>query len=771
MTSSMQSTAAYTREHWSKWFCRDLFHMCYWPKYIPSQGNWVNTPIDELVNQLVEGGIQVLNWGGPENWFPINAGMHQRHPALEERDSFFDELIAACHEKGIRFVIGFSGNGGREGKAEFIKQNWDAFKRQGAHWEIEGVKLGGHEVCLFNPLFVKGVQESVQALCERYPVDGVVIDTPVHRVPVDAATGVITCEYCQAEWEKVSGLSKAPREDWDDPQWRQFVAWQQQISVPHLQMLRETIKQVDEKLLVTANMVARPVDQAIASTPNPASMRGVIDSMCYESVFLIYNLLDVSLNLKFGRAITGYNPGCILKNFELIFGGGYAHAEPSAIETETLAYLSLAHGSWVNIHSTMDEDGRPHERRTQVYIDTCRKLQPDLPYFADSEPLASVGVVYSRLTRDNYAGRNPASFLTSYQGAEQALTYMHVPSRPLLDEDLTKEQLAKHKAVLLPNVACMSDASVKAVRDYVADGGTILASYETSLYDADERFRGDFGLADVFGVSLNGTLPLAEKIVTGREKWKRQPFKLTGHPLLSELIDSEILHVPWFSIRPDSAEVMANWLEVREGTDQGCVNMGREIIGEYDEPCITVNTFGKGRAIYFSGDMFYNFSMRPLRYFTQMLRSLLLGTDSLEVYSDAPKSLELTVMKQAADDRINVHLVNMTNTNRWYNGMLFARRNNIEPLTRTGVRDDFPDEKMRRMAMAYRTKDTGDTQGAIDEYLPMQNVRVYLDKAMVKDRTVLVDGEPTTQVSETSDGFVCVTVPELAIYGRITLQA
>ena len=759
------------REPWQQWYRRDLLQMAYWPKYVASQTEWVHTSIDDLVQELVDAGITDDQLGRSRKLVPDRRG----HAAAATRASTSatgstTSCWRSATPQGIRVLLGFSGNAGREGKAQFIQDHWDDFKKQGCHWDIPGVKLGGHEVCHHNPVFVEGQRQAVEALIQRYPLDATFIDHPNHVVPIDAESREITCDYCRAAWAEASGMDRAPVEDWDDPAWRQFVEWHQQIHVGYLTTLADAIRGVDDRVLITSNMVARPVDGALSKTINPASMRGVIDSMCYESVFLNFNLMDVQLNLKFGYAVTGYNPTCILKNFELIFGQGYAHAKPSEVETKTLACVSLAHGAPVMLHSTMDEHGRPHGPRNQVFTDTTRWLQPLLPHFRDAEPVTSVAVVYSRATRDNYAGRNPGSFLASYQGAEQVLVYSHIPSRTLLDEDLTVESLSRFKAVLLPNVACLSDASAEAIRGYVRGGGTILASYETSLYDENERFRGEFALADVMGVSFNGVLPLAEKIKSGVEKFDRQPFRLdTGHPLLSGQEESDILHVPWFSITADDAAAVGHWLQVREGVDHGSVNMGREILGRYDEPCVTVNQFGEGRAIYFSGDAFYNFSLRPIRYWTDLIRRLLLGTNSLIAYSDGPKSLEMTVMRQAAEDLMHVHLVNLVNTNRWYNALVYSH-SRPKDLARSGKRDDFADDASRAMAMAFRRKRTFDTTGPVDENLPLHEVPVCLHESLLEGRKVTLDGGTLEPVEAVAGGFKRFVVPRLEIYQRLGLE-
>jgi hypothetical protein len=59
---------------------------------------------------------------------------------------------------------------------------------------------------------------------------------------------------------------------------------------------------------------------------------------------------------------------------------------------------------------------------------------------------------------------------------------------------------------LLPNVALLSDAQCRQLEVYAASGGSLLATFETSLYDERGRARPDFGLAKLFGISKTGEI-------------------------------------------------------------------------------------------------------------------------------------------------------------------------------------------------------------------------------------------------------------------------
>jgi hypothetical protein len=72
------------------------------------------------------------------------------------------------------------------------------------------------------------------------------------------------------------------------------------------------------------------------------------------------------------------------------------------------------------------------------------------------------------------------------------------------EDRLEPERLDRYRALLLPNVAILSDRQCQQLREYVHSGGSLMASFETSLYDEDLKPRADFGLADLMGVNKAG---------------------------------------------------------------------------------------------------------------------------------------------------------------------------------------------------------------------------------------------------------------------------
>ena len=80
----------------------------------------------------------------------------------------------------------------------------------------------------------------------------------------------------------------------------------------------------------------------------------------------------------------------------------------------------------------------------------------------------------------------------------------HLPLTLITEQDLRPELLSRHRVLILPNTACLSDAQVETIRSYVRGGGGLVATCETSVCDERGRPRGDFALRDVFGAGCLG---------------------------------------------------------------------------------------------------------------------------------------------------------------------------------------------------------------------------------------------------------------------------
>ena len=69
------------------------------------------------------------------------------------------------------------------------------------------------------------------------------------------------------------------------------------------------------------------------------------------------------------------------------------------------------------------------------------------------------------------------------KGMYHALLEARIPFEMVHDALLEAADVDRYRVLVLPNVAALSDAQCRKLADYVARGGSLVATFETSLYD------------------------------------------------------------------------------------------------------------------------------------------------------------------------------------------------------------------------------------------------------------------------------------------------
>jgi hypothetical protein len=165
-------------------------------------------------------------------------------------------------------------------------------------------------------------------------------------------------------------------------------------------------------------------------------------------------------------------------------------------------------------------------------------------YLVDRRPVATVGVVWSQRNTDFYGRNDPDGRTASpYRGIVRALMRARIPYTAVHADHIGRDPgLA---ALVLPNIAVLSDAQCDLVRQFVANGGGLLATGETSRYDETGAARDDFALADLFGVHTTGAHHGAlEGGSVDWNEWGRHSYLRIDqheHSVLADFAETDIL--------------------------------------------------------------------------------------------------------------------------------------------------------------------------------------------------------------------------------------
>lgn len=215
-------------------------------------------------------------------------------------------------------------------------------------------------------------------------------------------------------------------------------------------------------------------------------------------------------------------------------------------------------------------------------------------HFANKRSIADIGVVMGQRTHLFYRPPNRVPMREYMDGMYCAL----VEGRFLFDfvheEKLAPEELQRYSALLLPNTALLSDEQCRQLRAYVEGGGSLLATFESSLYTERNERLDDFGLADVFGIHKAGDIvgTLGNGYLARIEK---------PHPILSGFANTH--WIPGAEHRLPVAPVGDAVLTVVPGFVAYPPELSYPDPAKTDEPAVVVRQKGKSRLVYFPGDV------------------------------------------------------------------------------------------------------------------------------------------------------------------------
>ncbi len=277
-------------------------------------------------------------------------------------------------------------------------------------------------------------------------------------------------------------------------------------------------------------------------------------------------------------------------------------------------------------------------------------------YLRNERPLARVGLVYSQQTAWFHSSRIEDHCLGWYQ----ALVESRIPFEMVHDRLLDAAHTDAFKTLILPNIAALSDAQCLLLRQFVEGGGSLVATYETSLHDEWGVRRKDFGLADLLGVSFAGQVegPMQNSYLC----LETDPATGKRHPLLAGLEEApRIIN----GVRRLEVEATAKFgappLTLMPSYPDLPMEKVYPRVLRTDKAQVFLRELGKGRVVYFPWDIDRTFWEVLAPDHLKLLRNAVVWATKEEpvVTVAGPGVLDVTVWCQKAS--LTVHLVNLTN--------------------------------------------------------------------------------------------------------------
>jgi hypothetical protein len=586
-----------------------------------------------------------LNAGGAVAFYPTKIPMHYRSKWLGSMDAFGD-LAKSCRALGMNVVARTDAHACHQDVYD-AHPDWIAVDEHGKKRKHPS-DADYWITCALGPYNFEFMTSVHEEIMHMYMPDGIFTNRW-------AGSGMCFCEHCEKNFHEFSGMALPHTLDPQDPARKQYLVWHQKRLFELWVLWNDRIQKINPKASYIANAGGGALSDLDMKTVGQLAPTLFADRQGRSGVMAPW---ANGKNGKEYRATMGNKAIVGIFSMGLEDKNRWKDSVTSDDEIRLWVMDGVAQGlrPWFTKFDAKVIDPRWLPVVEEIY----KWHAKNEAYLRNDRPLARVGLVYSQQTATYYGGENARPKVEDPSlGFYEALIEARIPFEMVHDHLLDKEHIGQFKTLILPNIAALSTAQCKQLEEFVAGGGGLVATFETSLYDEWGVRRTDFGLASLLGVHyagktegpmMNSYLSLNKDASTGKY-----------HPLLNGFEDS---------VR------IINGVNQAMVTSDGSATYPLQVVptypdlpmeevfpraGSHGQVGAIVRQVGKGRVVYLPGDIDRTFWDTLDFDQSKLLRnSVLWATNEAAPLLVTGKGvLDVSIWSQK--NSMTAHLVNLTN--------------------------------------------------------------------------------------------------------------
>ncbi len=537
------------------------------------------------------------------------------------------DLIYEAHSKGIKIVAYYNVCCDDHVAAE----NPDYCQRDFEGKPIKRFGTYGYSCVCMNSPYRDLAFKRIREIVENYDVDGVFLDITY------VIEGGCYCEYCRSLYRQMYGAEIPVNPPPGTRERKNFLEFRRWTRFRFIRDAVSTIKSVKDI----------PVGWNHAGDPYMCQVE--IDQFAdyfsreFHSPNYLLGDLAAKWMRKFGRP------------FELVIPECYSNwGEWTILPAETLRLLftiTLMNGGNPTIGHVAYPSGKYAGQVADGVLDSIGeaykwvKRIEDFCVGAESVPYIAVLHTVKNHRLKEYLG---LPTMETLEGVHHILVENHIHFDII--SEVSEDIISNYEALILPDELYLSEDEVDIISRFVGDGGGLIATYRTSLYDEDGILRGDFALSDVLGASFrnfsNYSVIYIDDVKDEVDvKLPRMPLLLKDRGLIVDVKgDAETL-----------ASLMYPAVELKPYRHVYHQHAHPEF--ETGSAGIIYNSYGRGRCIYMAAPIESSFRRDHyywLRSIYHLALKKVIQDPLLEV--DGPLSLHISLMRKG--DRLILHLLN-----------------------------------------------------------------------------------------------------------------
>lgn len=566
-------------------------------------------------------------------YYPTKVG-HQ-HKNLNGRD-IFGETVKLLRAEGIvpvAYTTVIFHNHSAQQHPDWRMEAFDGHQHDGRYWYS----------CPNSADYLEYAKAELSEVV-NYDVDGIFIDMVFWPI-------ICVCANCRAKYLRETGQEIPHIINWSDPAWVTFQKARERWMVEFVDDLRECVKSKHPDISVTFQFSPVLFGWGTAQSTGIAAACDYTSGDFYGSrhqhSFVTKVLSALSQNVPFefmtSRCVNLWDHTSTKSTEELV-----CHAALALANGGACFFIDAINPDGTLCSEVYDRLGRVN-KAIRPFLESVKETKASL--------LADVGLYFSMPShidprdngvhlKQNSGGRSnmlPSNDIQTIKetiGTSIILGRANIPYRIITN---AKPDLSGLKALILNNAWVLSETEINAIRQFVSDGGTLIATGCSSLNITDGNSTGEFLLADVFGVSYTRQTSQRISYLAYDGQPDSPPDRAEGGNAQYVLSDT-----PAPLVKATTARVLAKVSEplFAPGDADQYASIHSNPPGAVSEYAgLTVNQYGRGVCVYLYSSLMAMQTESQQRFGAELIKGY--APSNLLVSCDAPHCVDVTVLKSA----------------------------------------------------------------------------------------------------------------------------
>jgi hypothetical protein len=319
------------------------------------------------------------------------------------------------------------------------------------------------------------------------------------------------------------------------------------------------------------------------------------------------------------------------------------------------AAIATAHGGRISVGVNPNPDGTVYDGEFRNLAQTFAEVRKREAWLANLESVPNIAVAYdwqSDLDLLPVPGGASLPVRQEAAGLHDALLdagmHFDVVNADRLQPD-------RYRAVLFGDALCPPEGSAAALKRFVAAGGLLVATHETSLRDRRGARLADFAWAGLLGIRFTGVSPYPE----ANFAWLGDDLRGDA-PAYPVLFRTPVLEVACTSAKPLAELVYPAAHRTPEVFTDGETPYThfQHVTGK---PLVTANRIGKGWAVYIAAPIGREIGSRGDTWLKRIVATIVRKySTNLRVEVEAPPGIQV-VFGRSGSGRPPLHVLSLVN--------------------------------------------------------------------------------------------------------------